>query len=148
MERSDSSGMTNPEKEPISVSGQVTLPPVARRFLKWGIIAWASIGVLVIGAIGLVANLVALRLLGHSHGHDDDSPIHVRAASLEVMMDLIGSVAVLVGAGLVALTGSPRFDPIVSLLIGGLILPRAVSLLRAWISEQQAFGKPFTGQDR
>ncbi len=40
------SASVNEPTEPISVSGQVTLPPVARRFLKWGIIAWATIGVL------------------------------------------------------------------------------------------------------
>ncbi len=89
----------------------------------------ASLGVLAIGAIGFVANLVTLRLLRHPHSHAE-SPIHVRAASLEVMMDLVGSVAVMVGAGLVMLTGSPRFDPLVSLVIGFLILPRAVALLR------------------
>ena len=95
----------------------------------WNPTPLAPMGVLAIGAVGLVANLVTLRLLRHPHGHGE-SRIHVRAASLEVMMDLIGSVAVLAGAALVALTGSPRFDPIVSILIGALILPRAVALLR------------------
>jgi cobalt-zinc-cadmium efflux system protein len=47
-----------------------------------------------------------------------------------VLMDVVGSVAVVVGAALVILTGSPRFDPLVSLAIGFLILPRAVALLR------------------
>ena len=41
----------NKPNEPISVSGQVTLPPVAKRFLKWGIVAWAVIGVLILAGV-------------------------------------------------------------------------------------------------
>lgn len=41
----------NKPNDSVSVSGQVTLPPAARRFLKWGIIAWSTIGVLVLGGV-------------------------------------------------------------------------------------------------
>ena len=41
------------EREPIAVSGRITLPPVAWRFLKWGIIAWATIGVIALVAFAL-----------------------------------------------------------------------------------------------
>ncbi|MGH2759863.1 MAG: AI-2E family transporter [Actinomycetota bacterium] len=42
--------MTEPN-EPISVTGQGSLPPVARRFLKWLIVSWALIGVLILAGV-------------------------------------------------------------------------------------------------
>jgi predicted PurR-regulated permease PerM len=39
--------------EPISVTGQGMLPPVARRFLKWLIVSWALIGILILAGITL-----------------------------------------------------------------------------------------------
>ncbi len=47
----------NKPNEPFSVSGQVTLPPVAKRFLKWGIIAWSTIGALILAGVVLWALL-------------------------------------------------------------------------------------------
>ena len=44
--------------------------------------------------------------------------------------DLLGSVAVLVGAGAVALTGSALADPVVGVLISLAIVPRTWLLLR------------------
>lgn len=49
------SASVNEPTEPVSVSGQVTLPPTARRFLKWGIVAWATIGVLIVVGVVLWA---------------------------------------------------------------------------------------------
>ncbi len=49
------SASVNEPTEPVSVSGQGTLPPAARRFLKWGIIAWASIGVLILAGVAFWA---------------------------------------------------------------------------------------------
>lgn len=83
-------------------------------------------GVLVVGAVGLVANLVGLALLA---GGRDES-LNVRGAFLEVLGDALGSVAVLVAAAVVMATGQERADPIASLLIAALIVPRAVTLLR------------------
>jgi predicted PurR-regulated permease PerM len=45
----------NKPRDPISVSGQVTLPPAARRFLKWGIVTWSLIGVLILAGVVLWA---------------------------------------------------------------------------------------------
>ena len=83
-------------------------------------------GVLVVGALGLVANLVGLALLA---GGRKES-LNVRGAFLEVLGDALGSVAVLVAAAVVLATGQDRADPIASLLIAALIVPRAVTLLR------------------
>ncbi|PWD51770.1 cation transporter [Serinibacter arcticus] len=81
---------------------------------------------LVVGVVGLLANLVALRLLS---GGKDES-LNIRGAYLEVLGDLLGSAAVIVAALVIALTGWQRADAVASLAIGVLILPRAFSLLR------------------
>ncbi|MBC3763202.1 cation diffusion facilitator family transporter [Quadrisphaera oryzae] len=101
----------------------------------------ASTGMLVFGAVGLAGNAVALWVLTrggggrHDHAHDDghrERPMGLnrRAAVLEVVSDGLGSAAVLVAAGVIALTGWTRADAVVSLLIGLLIVPRTLVLLR------------------
>lgn len=77
-------------------------------------------------AVGLAANLVAVRLL-HSGAHRS---LNVRGAYLEVLGDALGSVAVLAAGLVVATTGWLRADPLASLLVALLILPRTWSLLR------------------
>lgn len=79
-----------------------------------------------VGVVGLVANLVALRLL--SAGKDES--LNVRGAYLEVLGDLFGSVAVIVAAVVITTTGWQRADAVASIVIGVLIIPRALSLLR------------------
>ncbi len=68
--------------------------------------------------IGLLANVISAWLLHHSK----ESSINVKAAYLHVLSDLIGSVGVLVAAGLIAVTGWQAFDSIVGLFIAGLIV--------------------------
>lgn len=80
----------------------------------------------VFGAIGLAGNLLSMRVLTRAGG----SNFNVRAAVLEVANDALGSVAVLVAAAVVAATGWLRADAVVSILIGVLILPRTLRLLR------------------
>jgi len=70
------------------------------------------------GGIGLLANVISAGLLHRSK----ESSINVKAAYLHVLSDLMGSVGVLVAAGLIALTGWQPFDSIVSLFIAGLIV--------------------------
>jgi len=79
-----------------------------------------------VAAIGLAANLVALRLL--SHGHKES--LNMRAAHLEVANDLAGSVAVVGAAIVIPRTGWVWLDPAVSVAVAIFILPRAVSLLK------------------
>ncbi len=81
---------------------------------------------LVFGAVGLAGNAVSIALLARSRGDNLNS----RAAFLEVVNDALGSIAVLVAAAVIALTGFLRADALASLLIGALILPRTWSLLR------------------
>ena len=78
------------------------------------------------GIIGLAGNAVALLVLAAGR----HSSFNLRAAFLEVLNDALGSVAVIVAAIVIALTGWTRADAIVSLLIGALIIPRTLRLLR------------------
>ena len=75
---------------------------------------------------GGAANGVSLWLLRRAQGES----LNMRGAYLEVMGDLLGSVAVVVAAVVIALTGQTVADPIASALIGVLILPRTWGLLR------------------
>ncbi|RZU23482.1 cation diffusion facilitator family transporter [Streptomyces sp. BK239] len=81
---------------------------------------------LVFGAIGLVANSVSLTLLMRGQAES----VNVRGAFLEVAADTLGSVAVMVSAAVILTTGWQAADPIASLVIGVMIVPRTVKLLR------------------
>ena len=81
---------------------------------------------LVVAVIGLVANLAALLLLRPAAAQS----INMRGAYLEVLGDTLGSVAVIIAAGVILTTGFQQADSIASLVIAAMILPRAFSLLR------------------
>ncbi len=77
-------------------------------------------------AVGLVANAVSLLLLVNRR----EESLNMRGAYLEVLGDLLGSVLVVVAALVIMTTGFLRADPLASLLIAVLILPRSWRLLR------------------
>lgn len=81
---------------------------------------------LVVAVIGLVANAVSLWLLSVAQREN----INARGAYLEVLGDLIGSIAVIVAAVVIIVTGWLPADAIASLAVAAMIVPRAVSLLR------------------
>ena len=81
---------------------------------------------LVVGAIGLVVNLVCLALL---RGGAQES-INVKGAYLEVMADAAGSVGVVAAGLLVGLTGAAAWDTVVAVAIGVFVAVRAVLLGR------------------
>jgi cobalt-zinc-cadmium efflux system protein len=81
---------------------------------------------LAVAAVGLAANAVSIWLLRHGQAVS----LNLRGAYLEVWGDLLGSVAVLAAAAVIAVTGYQVADPIASALIGLLILPRTWRLLR------------------
>jgi len=78
----------------------------------------------VVATVGLVANLGALAFLHRSHS------LNARGAFLHVLGDTLSSVGVLVGAGLMALTGWYVIDPIISALISVVIVVGSVRLVR------------------
>lgn len=79
---------------------------------------------MVVAAIGLVANLGVMRLLHGSHN------LNVRSAFLHVVGDTASSVAVLVGGGWIVFTGQVLVDPVLSGIIAVLIVVSAARLLR------------------
>jgi cobalt-zinc-cadmium efflux system protein len=85
-----------------------------------------SWGMLIVAAIGLVVNLISMRLLTAGK----DGSFNVKGAYLEVWADMIGSVGVIVGALAIKFTGWTWIDPIVAVAIGLWVLPRTWLLLR------------------
>lgn len=85
-----------------------------------------GVPMLVVAVLGLLANVAALLVLRGGAGES----INVRGAYLEVLGDLIGSALVIVAALVIVTTGFDAADPIASLAIAVLIVPRALSLLR------------------
>ena len=80
----------------------------------------------VFGIVALAGNAASLALLRRGQAES----LNVRGAFLEVLSDLLGAAAVLVAAAVIAGTGFERADALASILIGALILPRTVKLLR------------------
>jgi cobalt-zinc-cadmium efflux system protein len=86
-----------------------------------------DVRLMALAALGaLVANAMALRLLARGRRES----LTVRGAYLEVLSDLLGSAAVLVAALVTAFTGLLAADAVASILIGLLIIPRTLRLLR------------------
>jgi cobalt-zinc-cadmium efflux system protein len=79
-----------------------------------------------VAAVGLVANAIAMWMLSAAQR----TSINVRGAYLEVLGDLLGSVAVIVAAVIILTTGWLPADAVASLLIAAMIVPRAIGLLR------------------
>lgn len=81
---------------------------------------------LAVTALGLVVSLVAFWLL---RGGADES-LNVQGAYLEVLADTLGSVGVIVAAGVIQVTGFRLIDPIFGVALGLFVLPRTWRLGR------------------
>jgi cobalt-zinc-cadmium efflux system protein len=81
--------------------------------------------VLGVGLAGLAVNVVAARVLWQPGGS-----LNIRAALLHVVADVLGSLGVVAAALVVLGTGWERADPLVSVLIGLLVLASAWNVLR------------------
>jgi cobalt-zinc-cadmium efflux system protein len=86
-----------------------------------------SSGLLIAFGVGaLAANACSLLVLRHGQAES----LNVRSAFLEVAADTIGAAAVIVTGIIIAATGFDLADPVASLAVGVLILPRTWRLLR------------------
>ena len=85
-----------------------------------------SVLMLAIAGVGLAVNLVSLAVLHRGRAQS----LNVRGAYLEVLADALGSVAVIVAGLVILTTGWTPADTVASLVIGCLVLPRALHLLR------------------
>ena len=85
----------------------------------------AGEAVSVTAALGLLINILVAWLL--SRGEEN---LNTRAALLHVVGDLLGSVAALIAGVVITFTGWTPIDPLLSLVIGALIVTSSLRLLR------------------
>jgi cobalt-zinc-cadmium efflux system protein len=78
------------------------------------------------GAVALVGNGASMLILRHGQA----GSLNIRGAFIEVLADLLGALAVIVAAIVIYVTGYERVNAVVAILIGLMILPRTVKLLR------------------
>jgi cobalt-zinc-cadmium efflux system protein len=86
-------------------------------------VAWAA-------AVGVAINFFSARLFGDDHHHD----LNQRAAVLHLITDAAVSVAVLINALLVGLTGWLWLDALTAMGVGGAVIWSATGLLREAIA--------------
>ncbi len=79
-----------------------------------------------VAAIGLLVNIVAFAVL---HSGDTEN-LNIRAATLHVFGDLLGSIAAIVAAITIMYTGFTPIDPLLSLAVAGLIMKSAWILIK------------------
>lgn len=80
---------------------------------------------IVFGVVALTANATSLLILRRGQS----ASLNIRGAFLEVASDALGAAAVIVTGIVIETTGFTRADPIASLAVGALILPRTWRLL-------------------
>lgn len=85
--------------------------------------AWA---ILWIGSLGFAVNALVFALLRRGDAHD----MNIAAATLHVVGDLLGSLAAVLAGLIILWTGWLPIDPLLSLLVGALIVRSAVALVR------------------
>ncbi|AIS11107.1 cation transporter [Pseudomonas chlororaphis subsp. aurantiaca] len=85
-----------------------------------------STGMLVIAVLGLIVNLISMRLLASASAES----LNVKGAYLEVWSDMLGSIGVIVAALVIMYTGWGWVDSLVAAAIGFWVLPRTWMLLR------------------
>ena len=107
----------------VGIAGWVLVQAVER----WRDPAEVSSGLMLgVALVGISANVVGLLVLRAGK----DESLNLRGAYLEVLGDLVGSVAVVVAAVVILTTGWTRADPLASVLVVCLIVPRAWALIR------------------
>lgn len=84
-----------------------------------------SVPMLVVGVIGLLVNLISIKLLQSMAEHS----LNIKAAYLEVLGDLLATAGVILAGVIMLFTKWYMADPIISAVIGILILPRTWHLL-------------------
>jgi cobalt-zinc-cadmium efflux system protein len=90
----------------------------------------ASQGMMIVASLGLVVNIVAGAVLYDSHHHN----LNLRGAFLHIVSDALGSVGAIVAGLIMLLTGWYVADPLISVLIGLLILHSSWSLVKESLS--------------
>jgi cobalt-zinc-cadmium efflux system protein len=81
---------------------------------------------MVVAGAGLVLNGGIMWGLRFARHHD----INIRSAFVHMMGDLLGSIGIVIGAVVIRYTGWQRIDPLLSILIGALIVWTAWDIIR------------------
>jgi cobalt-zinc-cadmium efflux system protein len=89
-------------------------------------IAIPTTAMLVVAVLGLVVNLIGMRLLRSGSEHS----LNMKGAYLEVWSDMLGSIGVIAAALLMKWTGYVWLDSVVAVGIGLWVLPRTWTLLK------------------
>ncbi|MFW1754891.1 cation diffusion facilitator family transporter [Acinetobacter wanghuae] len=89
-----------------------------------------SVGMMIVAAIGLIINLISMRILVSSA---QDS-LNMKGAYLEVLSDALGSVGVIIGGAVIYFTQWMWVDTVIAVLIGFWVLPRTWLLLKQSIN--------------
>lgn len=105
-----------------AVAGYILVEGISRFFDPQPV---ESVGMLVVASLGLIVNLVSMRILA---GGKEDS-LNVKGAYLEVWADMLGSVGVIGAAIVIYFTGLEWIDPVIAIAIGLWVLPRTWTLL-------------------
>jgi cobalt-zinc-cadmium efflux system protein len=85
-----------------------------------------SYGMMIVASLGLLVNVVAGAILYGSHHHN----LNLRGAFLHVVSDALGSVGAIAAGLVMLLTGWYVADPLISILIGLLILHSSWNLVK------------------
>lgn len=89
-----------------------------------------SLGMLIVASIGLVINLISMKILMSSASES----LNMKGAYLEVLSDALGSVGVIIGAVIIYFTNWYWVDTIIAVAIGFWVLPRTWILLKQSIN--------------
>jgi cobalt-zinc-cadmium efflux system protein len=84
-----------------------------------------GLGVFAIAFVGLVVNLLVAWSLSR-----DRENVNTRAAFVHVLGDLLGSVAAIAAGAIIYFGGPLLVDPLLSMLVGGLILRSVIGVLK------------------
>lgn len=84
-----------------------------------------SLPMLVVAVVGLVVNLISMRLLAAG----SEESLNLKGAYFEVLADMLGSIGVIASALIIMFTGWTLADPIIGAAIGLFIVPRTWVLL-------------------
>ena len=108
----------------IVLAGWIVVEAIQRLMEPQHVMGHLLLGVAV---LGLLVNLVAFRVL---HGGNQDD-LNMRAALWHVAGDMLGSVAAIAAALVIMSTGWMPIDPLLSVLVAGIILVGGIRVVRS-----------------
>ncbi|MFC7374151.1 MULTISPECIES: cation diffusion facilitator family transporter [unclassified Brachybacterium] len=115
----------------IFVAAAVILVTAVERFVNPRPLENLGIGLIIVVLASLINGGVALVLLRAGKAHRS---ITLRADGKHLMTDVVTSAGVLIGVGLVALTGWERLDPIIAFAVGVNIIVTGIGLINESVS--------------